>query len=76
MPSRVISSIRAVAHGVFLNMSLPRQYIAGSMSMPARLPIKRQPKGFMPKMRIPSDIIALPSGGCVHSYMRQPFIIS
>ena len=43
------------------------RYIRGSISTPASVPMKRQPKGVMPKMRTPNDITSLPSGGCVHS---------
>ena len=43
------------------------RYISGSINTPTSAPMKRQPKGVMPKMRTPRLISTLPSGGCVHS---------
>ena len=38
-------------------------YISGSISTPKSVPVKRQPKGVMPKSRMPRPIRILPSGG-------------
>ena len=40
-----------------------RQYMSGSMRTPRSVPIKRQPKGFMPKRQMPRERMSLPRGG-------------
>ncbi len=61
-----ISVPRAHSH-VFPNRSLQRTYSAGSISTPNRVPMNRQPKGFMPNTRIPKEMICFPKGGWVFS---------
>jgi len=46
---------------------LRNTYSMGSISTPKSVPMKRQPKGVMPKMRMPMPMMSLPSGGCVIS---------
>ena len=46
---------------------LASRYISGTISTPISAPMKRQPKGVMPKSSTPSIISTLPRGGCVHS---------
>ena len=48
-------------------MRFMKSYSIGSMSRPKSVPMKRQPKGVMPKMRMPMPIMSLPRGGCVIS---------
>ena len=46
---------------------LRNTYSMGSISTPKSVPMKRQPKGVMPKRRMPMPIISLPRGGWVIS---------
>ena len=46
---------------------LARRYITGSINTPISAPMNRQPKGVMPKRRMPTIISTLPRGGWVHS---------
>ncbi len=64
------SAIRAMAmkdSRVSLVSCLASRYISGSIKTPTSAPMKRQPKGVMPKICMPTIISTLPSGGWVHS---------
>ena len=47
-----------------LNMRLPNAYIRGIIATPNSAPMIRQPKGFMPNIATPTEMIIFPSGGC------------
>ena len=55
------------AKSVRLRMRLANTYMRGTMATPNRAPMIRQPKGFMPKIRMPRAMMSLPRGGWVHS---------
>jgi len=67
MQSKAIKMVTAAAARVFWKRVFPKAYITGNIRIPKTADIKRQPKGFMPKRRIPQEIIVLPRGGWVVS---------
>ncbi|MNC57004.1 hypothetical protein D3C75_1066320 [compost metagenome] len=66
--SKVNRNAAINARWVERNRRLPNTYMMGTMAIPNRLPMIRQPKGFMPKILMPMAMISLPRGGCVFSY--------
>ena len=67
MKSKASSQQPRVDNGVLRVIRLQNTYMTGHMAMPNRVPTMRQPKGFMPKIRMPSPMSSLPSGGWVFS---------
>lgn len=55
MQSKQKSVVTAVAVKVFRNSLLANRYMTPVIRMPNRALIKRQPKGVMPKSRIPGN---------------------
>ena len=67
MKSKAKSTVPKAHSQVLRKACHSRKYSAGSMSTPKSVPTQRQPKGFMPKRRIPREIRYLPRGGWVFS---------
>ena len=63
MKSKVNSAAPHRATEVLPNRFFRKIYSTGTISTPNRVPMKRQPKGTMPKMAMPTDKISLPRGG-------------
>ena len=52
---------------VLLQILLAKRYMTGTIAMPNKVPMIRQPKGFMPNSEIPRAMNILPMGGWVFS---------
>ena len=67
MKSKAKSRVPAVHSRVRPNSCLSRWYSTGSISTPNSAPMNRQPKGFIPKIRMPKEMMSLPRVGWVFS---------
>ncbi len=63
MKSKANITVPQTGTAVPPNMFFKRIYRKGSISAPKRVPMKRQPKGVIPKARMPRAMISLPRGG-------------
>jgi hypothetical protein len=67
MKSKANRTVPQAAITVFPNIFFRNIYRIGSIRTPKSVPIKRQPKGTMPKRPMPMEMISFPRGGCVVS---------
>ena len=65
--SKANSTMPAKARRVRPKSCLSRWYSTGSISTPNSAPMNRQPKGFIPKIRMPKEMMSLPRVGWVFS---------